>query len=64
MDFIVRCFQDNFRVEFVAKFLAIKTDTEISGLSLDFFFKAEYGQNYGCEWLFYVKYFCVLLLAI
>ena len=37
MDFIVNCFQDIFSTEFVAKFLVIKTDTKISGLSLDFF---------------------------
>ena len=43
----------------MAKFLAVKTKTKIFGLSLDFF-KAEYGR----EWLFYVKCFCVLLLAI
>ena len=37
MDFIVNCFQDSFRAEFVAKFLVVKTNTKIYGLSLDFF---------------------------
>ena len=45
-------FRDSFRVEFVAKFLAVKTKTKISGLSQDFFY-------YGREWLFYVKCFFV-----
>ena len=63
MDFIVNCFSGQFLAEFVVKFLAVKTETKIYGLSLDFF-KAEYGRNYGKEWLFYVKCFYVLLLAI
>ena len=37
MYFIVNCFQDSFRAEFMAKFLAVKIDTKISRLSLDFF---------------------------
>ena len=44
----------------MAKFLAVKAETKIYGLSLFFFFKVEYGR----EWLFYVKCFCVLYLAI
>ena len=39
MDFIVNCFQDSFLAEFVAKFLAIKTDNKISRLSLDLFLR-------------------------
>ena len=47
----------------MAKFLVVKAETKIFGLSR-FFFKAVYGRNYGREWVFYVKCFCVLLLAI
>ena len=51
-------FSRQFSGRVLAKFLAVKTETKISGLSLDFFY-------YGREWLFYVKlFFCVLLLAI
>ena len=58
MDFIVNCFLGQSSAEFVAKFLAVKTETKIYGLSLDFFY-------YGREWLFYVKcFFYVLLLTI
>ena len=34
MDFIMNCFWDSFRTEFVAKFLAAKVKTKISGLSV------------------------------
>ena len=51
MDFIVNCFWDSFRAEFVAKFLAVKTETKIFGLSLEFFLrpsKAEIMAGNGC----------------
>ena len=55
MDFIVNCFLGQSSAEFVAKFLAVKTETKIYGLSLDFFLLWS-GMVILCEVFFFMCY--------